>query len=373
MPHSRFALAIVVSALIVSPFVQAQVFFGRQSGGVTQVFELANGVVTPVGIGLPRAEFPALSLDARTITFGSPDPAQADSTSMDLFVYDRATGQHRKLYDNVTQQLPGGGFAFASPGFSGTSADGQLVAFANQVSNTGEGGSGGGSVRVLAVVRSDGDAPPVDAEIGQGNVIDYFESEFLGITWARTGSAFVTPAYIDVTTNTGRATKAAGLVAFGPDGAGGFGRIGIVTIPRVTDTQNSIVVETHAFPAFSPDGQHLAFFRITYPDPLLLEPVTADLIVIDSSGNGFVLATFDAGFYPLGVSWSADGATLVFSIAQQTFSGGNYLPSGDPNSAALLTIPSGGGAIAPLAGAPNGYFPNVVAVAPQIFANGFDG
>ena len=228
-------------------------------------------------------------------------------------------------------------------------------------------------MRVLAVVHADDDSPPVDAEIGQGNAIDYYESEFLGIAWTRTGTAFVTPAYVDVVTNTGRASRAAGLVAFGPDGAGGFARIGVVTTPHVTDTQNSIIVETHAFPAFSPDGQHLAFFRITYPDPLLLEPVTADLIVIDGTGSGFILATFNAGLYPLGVSWSADGATLVFSIAQQTFSGGNYLPSGDPSTAALLTVPSGGGAIGSLTGAPNGYFPNVVAVPPQIFANGFDG
>ena len=257
---------------------------------------------------------------------------------------------------------------------SGTSADGSVVAFGNQVSSTSDGnGDGGGSVRILEVVPANGTGAASIVEVGQGNAIDYFESEFVGISWARTGAAFLTPAYVSVTSNTGRATAAAGLVLFGRNGSGQFARIGAFTTPRVTDTQSSFVVETHAFPAFSPDGQHVAFFRITHPDPFLLQPVTADLVVVDLNAQGSVLATFNPGYYPLGVAWSADGGTLVFSIAPQTHSGGNYLPSGNPDTAALFTIPAAGGAIGSVAGAPNGYFPSVVAVPPVIFANGFDG
>ena len=98
----------------------------------------------------------------------SPDPAHPNDASTDLFEYNRSTGQTRKLFDNSTQSQPDGGFTFASPTFSGTSTDGSLVAFVNQLSSSSN-NQGGGSIRVLEVLR---------------------ESD--GFTWARRRSATAT-------------------------------------------------------------------------------------------------------------------------------------------------------------------------------------
>ncbi|MGB8635077.1 MAG: hypothetical protein WCD66_05200 [Rhodanobacteraceae bacterium] len=373
----RLCAFALLALLAVAP-AGAQVIFGARvngSGGpVTGLFQVSNGTVTPINTGLISNDFASLSPNGAMLTISSADPAQPNEASTDLFAYNRTTGQTRRLFNNSTQTLPDGSHLFASPMFSGTSADGTLVAFVNLLASSSN-NQGGGGIRQLKVLRASDGFDLGDAELGHGNQTDYFESEFNGIAWTRSGHAFVTPAYVPVVTNSGRNTIAAGLVLFAQQANGSFARSSVLTVPQVFDNPGGgIVVQTHAMPAISPDGQRIAFFRLTWPNPLLTQPVTPELIVINpSQGTGSVLAQFNSGVYPLGVAWSADGNTLVFSLANQVFQGGTYLPAGDPNSAGLLTIPSQGGTLGSVAGAPSGYFPNVVTSVPGlIFRNGFE-
>ena len=378
MPFSFRFFSFLLLSVSVSVPACAQVIFGaRVNGGngpVTGLFQASGGTVTPINTGLPSNDFASLSPDGTMITISSADPAQPNEASTDLFAYNRVTGQTRRLFNNTTQTQPDGSHLFASPMFSGTSADGTLVAFVNVLASSSN-SQGGGAIRQLKVLRASDGFDLGDAELGHGNQTDYFQSEFNGIAWTRSGHSFVTPAYVPVTTNSGRQTIAAGLVLFARQNNGSFARAQTITVPQVFDNPGGgIVVQTHAMPAISPDGQRIAFFRLTWPNPLLTQPATPELIVINpSQGTGSVLAQFNPGVFPLGVAWSADGGTLVFSLANQVNQSGSWAPAGDPASAGLLTIPASGGALGSVAGAPSGYFPNVVPGIPGlIFRNGFE-
>jgi hypothetical protein len=370
------SLLLLILALLPSPSLQAQVIFGADVGNGTNpqgaIFRVDNGVVTAVPTGLPNPQFPSLSPQGNLLVVSSPDPAQPNEASTDLFAHDLLTGLTRKLVNNVTQPQPDGSFLFASPLFSGTEINGQRMAYVNQLSNSNP--QGGGSIRQLSVVRASDGFDLALAEIGQGNAIDFYQSEFVGISWSPVSPTFATPAYVPVTTNTGRQTVAAGIVLFGETGSGAFGRVGQLTQPVVTDLPGQIIAETHAFPSFSRNGQRLAFYRITFPSPLMTQPAQADLIVIDLNlGTGLIVASFPPGNYPLGVSWGTNDQTLYFSAGTQINQGGQFIPAAVASSAQIFTVSPDGGQIGQIPGAPVGYFPNAFPLTPIIFQSNFEG
>lgn len=354
--------------------LQAQVIFGADIGNgnspLGAVFRAQNGVVTNINTGLPNPQFPSLSPQGNLLVVSSPDPARPNEASTDLFAHDLLTGQTRKLVDNVTETQPDGSIFFASPLFSGTEANGQRVAYVNQLASSSP--QGGGAVRQLSVIRATDGFDLALAEIGQGNAIDFYQSEFVGIDWSPVSPVFATSAYVPVTTNAGRQTFAAGIVLFGETGPGIFGRVGQLTQPVVTDLIGAIIVETHAYPAFSSDARQLAFFRITFPSPLMTEQAQADLIVIDvATGSGIIAASFPPGQYPLGVSWGENDDIIYFSAGDQVFEGGQFPPLAIASTARLFTVTPDGTAIGEVAGAPGGYFPNAFPRFSVIFRDTF--
>lgn len=374
---AMWILAIVTLTTLVTGTTNAQVIFGADVGspGNPQgaLFRVNDGAVTAINTGLPNPNFPSLSPDGTLLVISSPDPAQPFEASSDLFAHELNTGVTRKLVNNTTQSQPDGSFTFASPLFSGTEFNSQRVAYVNQVSSSNP--EGGGSFRILKVVRASDGFDLALAEIGNGNITDFYQSEFVGVSWSPNAPVFATSAYVPVVTNLGRETVAAGIVLFGEGGPGAFVRVGQLTQPTVTDQiPSGIIAETHAFPAFSRNGQRLAFFRITFPDPLLTQPVIADLVVIDvATGNGQVVAAFNPGEYPLGVTWSGNDQTLTFSLGFQMQQGGTFLPGADPGTATLFTVSPNGGPVGSVSGAPVGYFPNAVPLSRVIFSSNFEG
>lgn len=360
------AVWILVAEIFICLSARAQTVLHNQvvntpNGEVFGLFEVTGGVVTPVPTGLVTNNFPSLSSDGRFISISAPDPQFPDEASDDLWEFDRFTQQTRKVIDSETMTQPDGSIFFSSPLFSALSPDNQLIAVATQLGAV----PGGGLPRTLTVHRASDGFNVSLAEIGNGSAIDFFQSEFLGISWSPDGTVFASPAYVNVITNTGRQTVAAGIVLFGFDPATlTYIRVGQVTTPQVIDTPApGIIIETHALPVFSPDGQRLAFFSITYPDPFLVEPATAELWTINADGtNRTSLLQFDPGFYPVGLSWTSDGNQLVFSIAEQVQNNGFHSPLPVPSTAVLRLISASGGIPSPIAGAPAGFFPNVVPI-----------
>jgi hypothetical protein len=358
-------LSVLVAVLLAATPSVAQRILHSQlvataSGTVLGLFEVEGGVASLVPTGLPSNNFPSLSPDGRFVTLSSPDPAFPNEASDDLWEYDRATGITRKIIDNDTIEENGSIF-FSAPVFSARSPDNQLVAVATQL---GAVPSGGGLPRQLTVHRaSDGFLEGL-AEIGQGGALDLTRGEFLGLDWTPDGALVAAPAYVDIFSNTGRPTAAIGIVLYGFNpGTLDWDRAGVLTIPQVFDLPGTIVQVNHAFPVFSPDGQQIAFFSITFPDPLLLNPVTVRLHRANASGGSPVtLLEFVPGLYPTGLSWSADGSELFFSIATQASSGSVFSPLGLPETSVLRRISAAGGTPQPIPGAPFGAFPSAVPV-----------
>lgn len=357
----------------------AQVIFGSvvdsPDGPVHAVFQVNDGTVTQVKTGLPNNQYPSISRDGGQLVISSPDPQRPFEASWDLFAFDRNTGQTRKLVDNETQELPDGSRHFASPQFSHTSADGQLVAFVNLRSHTGP--HGGSSTRFLEVVRSSDGAPVSLAEIGApSGQTDFYQSEFLGVSWSPNAREFATPAYVPANE---QGMVAAGIVVYGENQFGQFVRARQLTQPSVINMGTTIVAHTHALPSFSPNGQLLAFFRITYINPLMSEPAQAGLMVLDiGSGQPPVeVVTFQPGVFPAGVGWSQDGTQLVFAFGNQSQTGpvgqgGSFQPLFVPETAELRTFDLGTGQIAAIAGAPVGFFPSGGPLPNTIFRGGFE-
>lgn len=372
-PSAIVPFAIGMSMLAAT--ASAQVLFGSPvsspDGPVGALFEVEAGTVTAVPTGLPNNQFPGLSPSGTRVTISSPDPAQPLEPSWDLFEFDRQTGQTRRLVDNVTQPQPDGGFIFFQPLFSQLSGDGQLVAWVNQVSSNNP-DQQGGSFRILHVIRSTDGFPLSQVEIGQGNALDFYQSEFVGLAWWPGQQVFVTPAYVPANGH-----FAAGLVVFGHVGNGQFARVGQLTQPSVSPLPCppcGFMTETHAWPAFSPDGQHLAFFRNFFVDPLLTQPAQADLIVLDlAGGNAIQIASFAPGVFPAGLSWTRNGNQLLFSLADQVQEGGLFLPQANPATAVLRTVSASGGNIGQIPGAPMGYMPAGIPLPDSIFRSRFGG
>src|SRR5690625_6848882 len=74
---------------------------------------------------------------------------------------------------------------------------------------------------------------------------------------------------------------------------GEYRRTGTLTQPQVFSDVLNVIVQTHAWPSFSPDGSLLAFFRMTYPSAVMDQPVETELLMIDASGSGWVMASFN--------------------------------------------------------------------------------
>ncbi len=360
-----------------SPPLWAELIFGAAVGHPSspdfRVFRATAGNVVQLAAGLPQPGFPSVSPAGNLLVVSSPDPAQPADASQDLFAVNLQNGQVRKLWDNVTQALPGGGFLFASPQWSGTSSNGQRVAFVNQTGSTsGEPSSGG--LRQLRVIRASDGFDIGLAEIGNGSALDLFQSEFVGISWLPGTDFFATPAYVPIVNNLGQPLLAAGIVLFGPVGPPGqpYGRAQVLTQPTAqANPPFGNIISTHAYPAFSPNGQQLAFFRITFPAANLSAPAQADLIVVQvASGSGQVIASFNPGFFPIGLSWRS-ASSLVFAMGSQAQSGGVYLPVIAPTSGQIVTIPASGGALGQIPGVGQGFFPNALPASPVIFQSRF--
>ncbi len=329
------------------------------AGQTSGLFQLHNGTVTAINTGLATNDFPSLSRDGRFIVISAPDPARPNQTSTDLFLYDRANGTRRHLIDNTTEELQGGAFATINPRFSALSPSNQLVAVNTSILIT-TNLQGVSTTPKLSVHRVSDGLELSLVELGQGNAIDFFRAEYVGISWAPNGTVIATPAYVNTTTQRGLPGASVGiaLVTFN-NATQQWQRSGQLTTPRIFDSVIPNVIETHILPAFSPSGAQLAYFEITWPDALLQNPASARLMVVNTDGsNPRSLTTFNPGFYPLGVSWSADGTQLIFSIAQQVRTGGSFSPLGLPETAVIRSVSSmSGGTPSAVPGISAGYFP----------------
>ncbi|MDA7882103.1 hypothetical protein N9A94_07330, partial [Akkermansiaceae bacterium] len=336
----------------------ADLLFGASRiDGSAGLFTERGGTVQEINTGLASNTHPSLSLDGRFVAISAADPAQPGEASGDLFVLDLATGGRSKVIDYSTQPQPDGSFLFKTPTYSAISPNNQLIALHTILASSNN-QQQGGATSVLELFRAS-DGFYIDlVEIGNGSQTNLLSSEFTGITWAPDGSVFATSAELPVILPGGAVSSAPGIVAYGlvDPVTNDWQRVAQLSQPNNNASFGS---NYQLFPAFSPSGRGIAFFKVFSPQPNNSQPSQASLIVANANGSGATtLATFNPGFYPLGVDWSADGSTLIFSIAQQPSNGIIFSPRGDPNTAVIRQISSSGGAISQVPGLTSGYLPS---------------
>ncbi|MCC5840115.1 MAG: hypothetical protein JJT96_08325 [Opitutales bacterium] len=197
--------------------VAAQTVFSavvlNQGQLVNGLFQEQNGTVTAIPTGLPTNNFPALSPNGRFITMASRNPAQPSSLATDLFVFDRLTNQRRTLIDYSVEALSGGSFVTPEATHSALSPDNQLLALTTVMNVTTNLG-GMSSNPMLTVHRASDGFQLSIAAIGLGDSVDFFRSEFTGVSWAPDRAVFAAPSYVPTLTQNGVLRSSVSIVEF---------------------------------------------------------------------------------------------------------------------------------------------------------------
>jgi hypothetical protein len=361
---------LLLLAVTVSAFGQLVFSVPNQQSGGFRILQqpTAGGQVSQINVGLAEANYASLSRNGRFITFSSPDPTEPVSQilpSSDIYQFDRVTGQTRRVLNQQSMLLLGPQGQIETfteiPEFNALSPNGSLVAFSNRITRrTGTADPRRTNNLNLVDVNV---GIPVTVEEGNGQAFDLLSSEFIGISWAPDANSFLTSGYVFVNGPIGQ-RPVQGIVRFARNGSGQFVRVpGALSNPRYTTNGVGFSAGIQIFPAISPSGSGLAYFDIEFPDSALLQaPATARLIVANADGSGATeRVIFNPGFYPLGLTWSADGNQLVFSIANQQQQGGFFAAAGEPTTAAVRVAPSFGSTTTPtqLPGIDGGFLPNL--------------
>lgn len=156
------------------------------------------------------------------------------------------------------------------------------------------------------------------SEYGSGSV--YIVEALAGATPTQIGPAPVgRPAFAPDATRIAAITMAGDVLTFLPDGGG------MTTVATGASGD-------HVTPAWSPDTTRLAYFKGTYPD--------YSLVMRPSTPGGTEEVVTQIGNYPTGsISWSPDGATLLYS----TFDGMWSVSAKPGSTPSKLTIPGSAG------------------------------
>lgn len=343
----RFATALAGAALFfggaVLPRLSAQTVFSavvfHQGQPTNALFQENNGIVSAIPTGLPTHNFPALSQNGRFITMASRNPAQPNNLATDLFIFDRATNQRRTLVDYSVEAVEGG-FVTPEAAHSALSSNNQLLAL-HTVMNVTTGQSSSSNPMLTVHRVTDGFQLSI-AAFGFGNALDFFRSEFTGLSWAPNRTVFAAPIYLPTVTQLGGLRQTVGIAEFALNTATTqWEPVRQLTQPRIFDNVFPEVMETHVYPAFSPVDDRLAYFELTWPDPLLAQPVSARLMVINLNGGApQVLVNFNPGFFPMGLAWTADGSEVIYAVGPQLAVPGQFFPAGDPQGAAIRKVNS---------------------------------
>jgi hypothetical protein len=225
----------------------------------------------------------------------------------------------------------------------------------------GVGGTAGSTTKELNIADPNTGVILSNPTFGRGPTSDTLQGEFVGLSWDPVGDSFVTPFYVTITSQLGTPIQLPAITRFTRNAANGeWAPAATLSTPQYLNGNLGVPPQaiTQIYPSISPSGAALAYFELFWPDVIAsTQPVVARIIVANADGsNPQILTTFNQGFYPLGLSWSPDGTSLVFSIAQQSNIGTGFLPSANGPTAVVRTISTSDGTISQLTGVDLGFF-----------------
>lgn len=322
----KFCASLLACLVLAAPHAAAQMVFAAPAdfGGTTGIglFASQNGQTTRLNTGFPEHRFPWLSRGG-VISFYSPDPVvnQNVPPSSDIYVFNPATGVTTKVINHTTGVSQTGFTSANLPASSAVSPNGQLIAYGVAIQqNMGIGNSQ--TTKELNIADVGTGVILANPTAGRGPTEDPFGAEFSGLSWDPGGNSFVTPTYVLVGTFGGFPQNLPAILRYTRQQNGSYAPAQLSTPQFV----NAATARYHIYPAISPSGAGLAYFSILMPDAITnSQPAEATLVRANADGsNAQALFTFNPGFYPVGLDWSADGTRLVFSLAEQQFFNNAY-------------------------------------------------
>ena len=366
-------LSLSAAALFIPASVGAQtpIFYNRfDNNGFAALFAMTQGGDVQLNTGLNEAHLPAVSRDGRFVAVTAADDRRPGQLSQDVYLLDLVAGGTRKIIDNndLFDQRTQASTTWR-PADKAFSPDGRALAVCLSIQSTGGVSvgpdgllttNGVGTVPQLMVYGVADGQPLASIYIGQQR--DGSLSELMGVDWLPNTGEVITPVAVGVQQQgTGAPANTTAIVALAPiTDAGAQGRVRKITNPGAysrSDLFNSTLengYENDLYPASSPSGRKIAFFRSVerfYSSPgfngRLLAQVSLRTINSDGTGEQ-VLWNFNEGQFPTGVSWSADGNRLIIGMGTQQVAGGIPLQGITPATGQLLMIPSGGGDLVPV-------------------------
>lgn len=332
MLRGRLAMAIIFVVALLSTCCAPSIAYAQQGPAGTIVYSmpLESGLqqvrlIRPDGTDdrairtdLSTVLFPTWSRDGKWIAATG---ARSDQDRLNVFVFDAAGGSLRPVTD---LNIPG---AALFPLFKAFSPNGQRLAVAavGQASRQDPvRGNITTNVATLLVVSRDRPGEPTVV----GGVADVGGTlQGVGVDWSPTADQLIVPAPA-LDESSGLPLPVTALFTVPPEeNAFGQGLAHQVTSPQRALDRSA----DDAMPAFSPDGQRIAFVRREVRG----QRFTASIRVVDADGgNEQQVIGLPQGDVVNSVSWSGDGKSLVFDWGRAV---SNTVLS-DPATTGLWTI-----------------------------------
>jgi hypothetical protein len=316
---------------------------------------------TAINTGLTTPIFPAWSKDGSVLALTSVNPQRPAKISQDVFSYFPATGAVQLIVpfeDSVTveQPVPNGPlqnrFSYVLPLYKAFSPDKAHIAVASMVTSgftqtqqAVDPSSLSGVTQTPVLQLYNTSTGVGEGLLSLGRVRTFYTLGGFGVDWHPTQNIVVAPVDLDAPT-TGAATpsesSALVIIEAVPNA---------ITTPKTRQLthpqgvfQSTLfttlsVLESDYAPAFSPDGNRVAYLRAdniidTGSGTILHRPISVAIRMINTDGsNDHLILQLSSGIFSSQVTWSPDGTQLVFDTGNQ--------PTPQPlQLAQLVAIPS---------------------------------
>lgn len=320
-----------------------------------------------LGLALRNPAYPAWSRDGQLLAVAGNDPMRPFKWSTDVFTVDTANNQTTKI--TAFEDTAGAsGFLTFYPSYLAFSRDRRHVV-AGMVSYS-------GARRTIVDTNNTTDPYDTSSHVTRCVSLAVFNLD---------GSPgyLVASGLCDDTGHVGEGvdwSPVQDLIAYPynvPTALSGGGQLALPTIQLIETTPNaadqgrrrqvtfptgrtsgpfeplSVGWESDFAPAFSPDGQRIAYVRLlTVSTAFELLPSLPTIRIVNVDGsNDHEIARFNQGDYITRISWSPDGTQLVFDLGRQALRDGFPLRTFDPASVTLARMNADGSGFASLRGA----------------------
>lgn len=295
-----------------------------------------------IPVALPEVQAISFSKDGRYLALTSRSPDHLGQLSRNVFVLDLLTEVLTPITAYQDQVIINQGqtnFAYVTPSYHAFSPDNAHLAVWEFTSTL------QGTFPTLERYRlSDG---MYLETIAYEQVLTGSNESGNGVEYHPTQNLLVAPRRVTILTYPyGTAVEGTALILYSTAWQQ-------LTSPSGWQSGANFILENDYAPAFSPNGQEIAYLRAANYTYAGRQPwiVTLRIVNVDGS-NDHAVGSLAQGVYATRLSWSRNGTQLVFDAGTQQFIGGDPVPAVAPATDALWIVNTNGTGMQMLRAAP---------------------